>query len=290
MGKYDFRAKLEPKWIFGLPYGTELVVPAGTKPYFSVEAGSLRPISHGTLPIYRKEEEKLSLKFDYDGCQIEFNDNFVYIILESEGPKVAYERVYSLLDNITHAISLMVGQKLKFEIISGYLIENGKATKSVRIPQRITWGFKGYNLKQLAEQVAQAIDILPSIDKKLRKSLEYYNHALFLDKIRVEYALKEPEQVNYLLADIVLNLNKSVSVLIGEPKDRDYHDNLKKYGIDMAPFRRAISKLRRIRNEWDVAHHHITKKQLDRLKSVMKESFDTTKNVILQYSKYYDGT
>jgi len=284
MPTYDFRAKFEPGWLFGIPHGTELVAPTGTRPTYSVEAGSLRPISHGTLPIYRREGEKISLSLERNGNKIEFNDNFIYLIFESENPRSAYKKVFSVLDDLAHSLSLMTYQKFNFEIISGYETVNDVASIPVPIPHQLTWRVKSYNLENLREQISQSIDIAFSIDETLRKALEYFNHAMFLDKIQTEYAFTEPEQVNYLIADMILSLHKSVTVIVGEPRDREYKRKIKQFGFNEKDWEEKIVKLRTIRNEWDVAHHRRTKEKLNQIRSVSKEAFDISKSVIMKYS------
>ena len=119
MPTFEYKAKLEPSWLFGIPFRSDLVIPGGMKSSFSVEAGSLRPVSHGTLPIYRRDEEKISLKYERDGVQIEFNDNFIYLNFESEDPDLSYKKAITIFDNVAQSLTLSTYQKFIFEIISG---------------------------------------------------------------------------------------------------------------------------------------------------------------------------
>ena len=288
---YSFSAKLEPEWVFGIPHGTDLITPAGSRPHFSVEGGSMKPISHSTLPLYRKEEEKISLRFDTSGVNVEFNDNFVYLKFDAIDEHRAYEKAYSIMDNLALSMSLTTFRKFSFELISGYEMYAGEAVRTVSIPQTLTWGYKSYNLEQLTAQINQSIEVAFVDNDVLRKSLEYFDHAMFLDQIQTQYGIQHSDQIAYLLADMILSLNKCVTVITGEKADKRYQTNLEQLGFKTDDWEERISSLNKIRNEWDVAHPRVSKEKILTLRSITVEAFDLARSVIIRYSEYIsEGT
>jgi hypothetical protein len=283
---YNFYAKLDPEWIFGIPCGTDLITPTGSKPYFSVEGGSMKPIKHSTLPLYRKEEEKISLRFDTSGVNVEFNDNFVYLKFDAIDEQRAYEKAYSIMDNLALSMSLTTFRKFSFELISGYEMHAGEAVRTVSIPQTLTWSFKSYNLEQLTTQITQSIKVAFVENDVLRKSLEYFDHAMFLDQIQTKYGIQHSDQIAYLLADMILSLNKCVTVITGEKADKRYQTNLEQLGFKTDDWEERISSLNKIRNKWDVAHPRVSKEKILTLRSITVEAFDLARSVIIRYSEY----
>lgn len=122
-------------------------------------------------------------------------------------------------------------------------------------------------------------------DLNLRKSLEYFNHALFLDSMRYEVSpvglSTETEMHMYLLSDIIMNLYKASSVIVGDPtKDKDYQRRYKKYGIDYEFWKERIEDLRSMRNDWDVAHYNLDK---EKLKNLNRDNKYNKKEVRIMY-------
>ena len=91
-----------------------------------------------------------------------------------------------------------------------------------------------------------------------------------------------------LLSDIILNLYKSITVIVGDPakEPKAYQKRYRKYGIDYDFWNEKINKLRRIRNDWGVAHYFISEDDFLKLNTVIGESFRTTRQTILRYVEY----
>jgi hypothetical protein len=148
---------------------------------------------------------------------------------------------------------------------------------------------KFYNLDQCRDYVENALAIAPIKDPVLKKSLEYYDHAVFLYDTMRELGYENSLQQKYLLSDIALNLTKSVQTIVGDPskdRDRDYSTRYKKYGIDYLFWRDRINGLKKVRNTMDVAHYHITDEKLKELNSKIMECLVVARETISKYIEY----
>jgi len=286
--EYKFTFSLSPTGMFGLPEGNMLIVPSGRRiTSDSIEFGSFEMVKRGTLPEYRKDNEKISIKAESQGLKLEFEDNFVFVEITSKNPEEARDRAASLVYDFTLALTLWCGSYVSFRIISGY-DQYGRPAPVIHRLGLLQ--FTSYNLTDLAKQMQESIYVTRQSDLRLKKSLEYFSHAAFLNKVIIDLEGKSPEQYVYLLSDIILNLYKSVTTVIGDPKkDKDYQSRYKKYGIDYNFWKSKIDRLRDIRNNWDVAHYHISREKLVELDTIIRESFLTTKQTIMKYVEYLDN-
>jgi hypothetical protein len=280
--EYHFTFKLEPEGPFGLPEKDVTVLPGGKVrewigSVIDTWAGIMT--GYGTLSQYRSEEEKLLLEKELKEVKVRFDDNFIRVFVLSENPEEALDRALKIVDDFTYTLTLFYGiqqdESVKFtssvrftyEILAG----TDQYGRKVPLPTGV-WrgGATFYDIKMLKTQIEASLSSLEVLDDlKLRKSLEYFYHALFLDSIRMQQLPplgKSQQQHLYLLSDIILSLYKSVTVTIGDPsKDKDYQRRYREYGIDYQFWKEKIDTLREIRNEWDVAHYTLTRERLESL-------------------------
>jgi len=304
--EFHFIFKLKPESVFGLPEGETVVFPANqvkeiVSPVVYLWAGKL--ISHGTLPKYREEKDKLVLERETDTVKFKFDDNFMHLWILSDNPRNALLTAIEIVDNFIHLLTLFYG-------IRGKIDESNKYASSMVFTYEIVLGedqygrqiplpsslFQikgvGYDIEALKEQISECIECQELMnDSTLRKSLEYFYHALFLDSIRREIPhighTTATEHHMYLLSDIILNLYKSVSTIVGDPsKDKNYQSRYKKYGIKYEFWKEKIERLRQIRNDWDVAHYKLDREKLEKLNEKIDDAIDVTRKVILRYVEY----
>lgn len=289
MPKYDYKAKIMPAWLFGIPYKDNIILPEGVDYQKSWMATAMVPTEHETLPIYRKEEEKIKLKFKINDVNIEFSDNFVSLLFDADDYQSSYDKAITVLDDLAYTLSFMTGNKCRFELLFANESDEKNQWQTRATFGMVDFKLKIYGLEWMSKQITDTISFMDVLDDRLRKSLEYYNHALFLNRIRVENTIEEPEQGVYLLADIILYLNKSVSVIIGEPSYPDFITNIAKYGMDIEDWNKKIKNLWKIRNNYDVAHHRYSKQEIDKIATVTKDAYDTTKHVIRKYGEWVNN-
>lgn len=303
--EYHFLFEIKPRAIFGLPDDDVVILPEGIKKIKS-HGVTLRGkiVCHGTQSIYRKDEDKLILEKEIENerkIRIKVEDNFLHVFVIATSEKEALSKTNRIIEDLIHLLTLTygLGEKPEFMYYPSILfrfkivLAEDQYGREVGVPSRLlSMNVIKYNLKYLKEVLTQSLDECRLLeDQKLRKSLEYFYHALFLEHIRLELldmaSPIEAEQQMYLLSDIILNLHKSVSVIVGDPsKDRDYQKRYKKYGIDYEFWKEKIEKLREIRNSWDIAHYELTREKLEELGREIFEAFATTRLVILKYKEF----
>ena len=146
-----------------------------------------------------------------------------------------------------------------------------------------------YSLNNVTDSIKNSINIMSIYenDMILQKSLEYFNHAKVIDKIRNEIYKHESDKQKYFLSDIINNLFKSVTIITGDPShDKDHQSRYKKYGINYEFWNDKIKYLITIRNGWDVAHYYLSQEKIKELDKIIGDVFKITRDTILQYVEY----
>ena len=98
MASYDILVQLAPAGAFGLPEPGYVVVPPSGEQIVSpaIDSRTGNIVCHGTLSVFRKEEEKLSLQVDVEDCHISLYDNYIHFRAEAATPNEALSKVDSL--------------------------------------------------------------------------------------------------------------------------------------------------------------------------------------------------
>jgi len=299
--EYYFIFRIKPEGVFGLPEENTTVIPSRIKEWISPTVDTIagKLIGYGTLSQYRAEEEKFTLDTEVLGVGIRFNDNFMHIRILSKDWREALDKALKLVKDLIIALTLFYGVPQKkdikftastlftYEIVAGYDFYG----RVIPLPKALYLGTaRFYDIEALKTQVKSSLELLELLDdERLRKSLEYFCHAIFLEEQRTK-VLRIPGmefQQLYLLSDIILNLHKAVAVIIGDPSvDKDYQRRYREYGIDYSFWKEKIEELRRIRNAWDVAHYRLDKEALKSLNKKIGDAIDTTRKVIMKYVEY----
>lgn len=141
-----------------------------------------------------------------------------------------------------------------------------------------------YNLDSFKESLSWSLDSIPlTMNRRLAKALDYLNHGLFLSNIRSGVGFGNPTAQSYLAADIFSNFYKAASVIVGDPsKDSDFQSRYKKIGLSREFWKEKIEHIRKLRNDYGVAHHDLDGKQLQ---GEVEMAAQVAKTVIDHYIK-----
>jgi hypothetical protein len=85
--KFTLSAQLSPSGPFGVPQDNYIVVPTGTgREFYSPAVGTLleKVVGHGSMSIYRRDDETIRETLKVDEFNVRFSDNYVFIEVESD--------------------------------------------------------------------------------------------------------------------------------------------------------------------------------------------------------------
>jgi hypothetical protein len=138
--EFHFIFKLKPESVFGLPEGETVVLPTNkakglVSPVAHLGAGKL--VSHGTLPKYREEENKLVLEKEMGGVKFRFDDNFMHIWISSDTSENALSMATKIVNDFIHLLTLFYG-------VRGEIDESSKYVSSTMFTYEIVLGEDQY--------------------------------------------------------------------------------------------------------------------------------------------------
>ncbi len=159
-------------------------------------------------------------------------------------------------------------------------------TNRYSTPSTVSIHFEMYDLPRLRGALESAAQAWDCTDQILEKAMGYFQHALFLMKATDSIRHRSLSQI-FLLSDAFLNLWKAVSTVIGDPsKDSDYQSRYRMIGIAPDFFRDEIEPLRKLRNDYDVAHYMVGRAGLDEVAENFGKASRTAEHVLSAYRHY----
>ncbi|MDF2956293.1 hypothetical protein [Candidatus Alkanophaga liquidiphilum] len=117
-------------------------------------------------------------------------------------------------------------------------------------------------------------------DVKLYRSLECFYHALFLGAV-IDVPRRNEHRM-HLLSDVLLNLHKSVLVLLRDLKDEERR---RIYGADYELWERKIRELTCLRDSWSLPHYEM-EGELEKLQKKVFEALDATRRLMMRYVEF----
>lgn len=142
----------------------------------------------------------------------------------------------------------------------------------------------GYDLAALREHIEEAATFADLVDERLDRALDYFSHALFLYNQRIEIAGPFSPHQKFLVSSVFLNFWKAATTIIGDPSDRK--DRFQKRFLDIGlpeDFRSRIENLKKLRDNFDVAHYSLDENRTQHLEENVDEAQNICRDVISQY-------
>lgn len=157
-----------------------------------------------------------------------------------------------------------------------------------KLPLRV----RSYHLKSLEQSVRRAAQTSLVGDAKSDKARMYLQHAQFLASLTIELSPEvfetTPKHASLFVADVALNSWKAISVLLGE-KWHEQGEALQTMGLAPPTYEERFRRLKRLRNEGDVAHARQTENELSETARQLHELIETAKLVLDAYLSYLMG-
>lgn len=276
-----------PAGFFGVPEDGTTVLPVSVSPrdtYSDAMTNTAAKVGHGTLSVFRGEDEKVEIAFALDGAVAHLEDNYLTMSLESVSPYDAYVRTAAIAEALLANLALDKRQPFMHHAV--YICDE---TGQPYPPPLYTNLMKvtTYNLETLKESINTAVHAARVHDQRLERALHYFEHALILHESRQLVGRPGTAHFQSVMAAILLNLWKAVTTIIGEAgTDRDHQRRYREYGIDRDFLLNEIQTLKRLRDDFDVAHYTLDARATNELEDKYGEALSTTTEVIKKYREH----
>jgi hypothetical protein len=278
---YSFWFQVEPAGSFGVPEEGRTVVPPGefTGPTFLTN--SMARVAHGTLPLYRAPDDAVNMTLSLGSSTAHFQDNYLLIVIEGDEYDATRAEAQETADRLMKQLALGQGRSFSAELIAA---EDDEGNRTPILHSVQAFALTTYDLDGMRAAIAEAGRALPLSDERLERALDYYDHALYLiaRNVRTQGGVVS-RHYDFTVAAIFLNLWKAVTVIIGEPDERDYQSRYRTIGLDYEFFSTKISRLKNLRDAYDVAHHHLDADRIEDVKAEYGEAANIAKEVISRY-------
>jgi len=283
VSQYELLAELLPPSSFGLSEEGVSVHRGGTlptvPPYIVGEGISEEG---GTPQEFRSDEEAIDERLHFRGSEAHIRDNSVRIHFEAEEPDI-WQTGQELLDKVLQHLSVSRGGVRFSYRVLGIEGEDGKTRTLESITWRVTW----FYLDQLRDAIRNLGPYVDLSDARLDAALDYYEHALWLrertpapEEIRLEV-----RHARRMVSSVFLNLWKAVTVIVGDPRERDAQSRYRQLAL-ARDFAKRYRDLTVLRNDADAAHHALNPERVVALAEAQDQAQDTAREVISAYRTF----
>jgi hypothetical protein len=292
--KFTLTFEISPPGLFGLPEKETTVIPSAPGGWHgdvfhtpSMRAGRFVKAGHGTLSKYREDSERISAPISLGNIKGHITDNFVFLEVQAnnhcDALRFAWEDLTVFLQHLSvNAETLFKAAPLIIETDDGCVYP---------IPTQMRMGlFKVYNLEKLKENISTAQQFSRLNDARLRKALNYYEHALWLYEHATKLENITSRHYPYLISMVFLNLWKCITAIVGDParkKDR-YLKRYSEIGLKQQD-KANIDQLKKLRNDCDVAHYALTQESFKEVQKKFGTGLKTAAEVIRVYREHLLG-
>src|SRR5688572_22999294 len=169
MPRFTLRYLVSPSWVFGLPDGKKVVLPAGSHSITtsSIDMRTGQVAGHGTLPVYRLPAAALSLVLPGQGLELQFQDNYLSLGVEADSVQAANERGGDVVDLLCQALSVHYG--VRFSASLRYLEDAEGNPKQLVRPRAIPlMEMASFNLEELKDRIGIAFEWAQTADERAR--------------------------------------------------------------------------------------------------------------------------
>jgi hypothetical protein len=243
-------------------------------------------VGHGTLSIYRREDERIDLEFSLKRVSGHLLDNYFHATISAMDAREALSLAQSDTESFLQALSVITGTS----VFSATPISM-ESEAGIPISLRdVTMGtIAVYHLPTFKHQISSAAEFVAQSDEKLNRALAYYKHALILlddAKNRIDHL----SSTHYSAVSFcVLNLWKACAVILGDPavSGDGYQKRYRKIGLD-DDFKQRLERLKDLRDDYDVAHYSLVR-QDDVLKDRLEDAIRVAAEAIQAYRRWLDS-
>ncbi|MDA2912886.1 hypothetical protein MYX77_02805 [Acidobacteriia bacterium AH_259_A11_L15] len=288
MPAFEILFEFTPPGAFGLPQEGQTILPLPIKDAYgpTLDTRTKNLVTHGTLSIYRDEEHRFKADVDAARCRIKAYDNFALVTTEAPTHQEAEERAGNLIEKLLLRWAVYAdGVRFKARI------NQVTDTEGNVYPFRRTikvLSVRGYNLDELTKSFGKALAAVILQDQPLERSLIYYDRFLLLQEMAQQIDTLGRE-FGYLTAEMLLNLYKSITTILGDPsKDRDYQSRFKKIGLPNDFWQNRVEPIKKARDALDVAHYTYTESP-EQLRKKVGEANAACRETIKSYVEWLAG-
>jgi hypothetical protein len=286
--KFTLSAQLSPSGPFGVPQDKYVVVPTGTgREIYSPAVDTLlaKVVGHGSMSIYRRDDEAIRETLKVDEFTIRFSDNYVFIEVESHNGQNALSRCLEFLERFLIQLSVHLRRPFSYDILG---LTDEQNRRYLATPETISLTtVTTYNLDDLRQAIHAAAEASSALDDRMNRASQYFEHALFLYEKRQELAQPGTRHYSALISSVFLSLAKAVTILVGDPSsDHDHQRRYKDIGLDYDFYKNKIGRVLELRNSYDVAHHDLTGRGADVIEQNYGEAVETTSTILACYSEH----
>lgn len=283
MNRYEIIFTLEPAWPFGLPQEGMTVIPSGTTwdgPWVDTWSGVVA--SHGTLSQYRATPVEGVV--EVAAAEFRLRDNFLFVTLAAQTPTDAVSLAKRHAARFCMTLTMKSGTYFRAAVRGG---SNRDTQSGLQPNPRLALGLVGfYDLSRMRDAVTKLRGVLRAEDAKLDRALAYFYHGAFLSRSldRIEDELSF--HAYYTLTEVILNFYKAMSVIVGDPSCGDKHQSVyKTRGVPDELWART-ERVRRSRNDKDVAHYRAIPEQFENVRAAACEARKVAAEVIEAYASW----
>ena len=287
--EYQVTFEISPAGHFGVPQDGVTVLDGTVGGEYSGDTyhtATMKRVGYGSLPEYRAGEEAVDLTFSLGNSRVHIRDNFAFFETEATTYREAYDRAETGLHKFLQHLSLSHGVLFKYQPL---MIESSEGNV-YPIPMYTTMGtVTVYDLDRLRQNLLEADRCYYLSDQRLERALEYLTHALFLFEMRTQVATPLSGHYTMLVASVFLNLWKAASAVVGDRskrEDSDYKSRCIRLGFDEEFIKTKIDKIRKLRNDYDVAHYTLDDERIHEIEMNLGEAGAIVIEILRRYRQY----
>ncbi len=285
MPTFEVLFELSPPGAFGLPGESRIVLPTPIENAYgpTLDTRTKQLVSHGTLSVYRSEGNRFSVEEKSQDYEIKAYDNFFCVKVKAESDRTAIE----MARNLTEAILLRWAVYSGGTRFTARTVQMTDAEGKVYPISRtmVLLSIRSYDLSSLKGNLVDAVKGASLQDERLVRALAYFDRFLLLQEMASNSSYLDPfaREAGYLASEMMLNLYKSITSILGDPTiDSDYQSRFKMIGLKDGFWEDRVKPIKRIRDDLDVAHYTI-KDATQELRQKISEASQTCQEVIKAY-------
>jgi hypothetical protein len=287
MPNYELVFIVTPSGMFGVPEDGKTIYPSSpTGASYEIVGPALdtltgNPMGYGTLSKYR--DVSLSDDIILAEASLHFQDNYAFLNLTATDDAQALQRGVELVSRFCSFLSFNCGSYCSAE-----LLQATTERRRLLLPKAVQLlALRTYNLSGLSSQIADATAAanVPS-NPVLDKAVAYFYHALLMSEQQITNPLSTHSKL--MISEVILNYYKAVSTIIGDPSvDNDYQSRYKRFGIPK-PLWDDAERLRKLRNEHDIAHYRPDLGALENIQQHRGFASATAQAIIKAYIRWLE--
>ena len=202
------------------------------------------------------------------------------VVVEADGPWHAYQLATQALESLLAHLAVDLRHAFSYRPVE---IRDAEKVGPIQCRTK-HFQVTQYKLDQVAEALNTGAMVTALEDPRMDRALHYFEHALLLFARRRDLASPLSRHHSTIISAVFLNLWKSVTTIVGDQsRDRDYQRRFLQFGMDRTFFQTKIERLKKYRDNFDVAHYSATATSTDELEAVYGQAVTIAAEVIQHY-------